>query len=189
MYLLLPLALIAALLLIDPPKGPTREHVVNPPAPPAPGAARTMEELKREYDGKSAQYKQLIDQSVASGSAAATINQIRQLNVELSSLLEQMISTVSPTKPTQSIESTRDDLVKRLRRIQVDYNGLLQTTDELETLRRIRAQEEGGFLQVFYWHLIALAVVFVGVLGVMIYMRRQTSPATTASPTMSTDLE
>jgi hypothetical protein len=189
MYVLLPLVLIAALLLIDPPKMPVQEHVINPPPPPAPGAARTLDELKREYDAKSAQYKTLIDQAIAAGSSAGAIDQIRTLNVELSSLLEQMISTVSPTQSNASIEATRDELVRRLRRIQVDYNGLLQTTDELETLRRIRAQEEGGFLQVFYWHLIALAVVFVGVLGVMIYMRRQTSPATTASPTMSTDLE
>jgi len=188
MYLLLPLLVIAALLLIDPPKMPVQERVVNPPPPPAPGAAQTLAELKTEYDAKSTEYKSLIDQAVVSGNAQS-IDRIRTLNVELSNLLEQMISTVSPTQPSGSIEATRDELVRRLRRIQVDYNGLLETTDELETLRRIRAQEEGGFLQVFYWHLIALAVVFVSALGVMIYMRRQTSPATTASPTMSTDLE
>ena len=188
MYLLIPLALIALLLLIDPPKGPVREKVVNPPPPPAPGPARTMSELKSEYDAKSTQYKELIDSAVASGNAD-TIEQIRPLNVELSTLREQMISTVNPAQASESVESLRNELVRRLGRIQVDYNGLLQTTDELETLRRIRAQEEGGFLRVFYWHLIALAVVFVGVLGVMIYMRRQTSPATTASPTMSADLE
>lgn len=189
MSILLPLAVIALLLLIDPPKPPVRERVTNPPPPaPTPGPPQTSSDLKAEYDAKSTEYKNLIDTAVASGSTAR-IDRIRTLNVELSSLLEQMISTVSPTQPTQSIETLRTDLVTRLRRIQVDYNGLLQTTDELETLRRIRAEEEGGFLQMFYWHLIGLAVVFVGVLAVMIYMRLQTSPATTASPTTSADLE
>ena len=145
---------------------------------------KTLSELKTDYDAKSKEYTRLIDEAVASGSTQ-TMDKIRKLNVELASLLEQMISTVSPGR---SIESARDELVRRLRRIQMDYNGLLQTTDELETLRRIRAQEEGGFLRVFYWHLIALGVLFVGVLGVMLYMRRQTSTETTASPTTSADL-
>lgn len=187
MSLLLPLALIALLLLIDPPRGPVQETLANPPQPPPPGAARTLAELKTEYDAKSAQYKELIDSAVLSGNTKS-IDQIRRLNVELASLLEQMMTTVSPTRPTQDIDSLRTELVGRLRRIQRDYNGLLQTTDELETLRRIRAQEDGGFVSVLYWHLIALAVVFVGILGAMLYMRRQTSPATTASPTTSTDL-
>ncbi len=148
---------------------------------------KTLEELKTDYDAKSKEYKTLIDEAVASGSTQ-TMDKIRKLNVELASLLERMISTVSPGQSKRSIESARDELVGRLRRIQMDYNGLLQTTDELETLRRIRAQEEGGFLRVFYWHLIALGVLFVGVLGAMLYMRRQTSTETTASPTTSADL-
>jgi hypothetical protein len=151
---------------------------------PTPDTPKTLEELKTDYDAKSKEYTRLIDEAVASGSTQ-TMDKIRKLNVELASLLEQMISTVSPGR---SIESARDELVRRLRRIQMDYNGLLQTTDELETLRRIRAQEEGGFLRVFYWHLIALGVLFVGVLGAMLYMRRQTSTETTASPTTSADL-
>jgi hypothetical protein len=185
MYLLLPFALIAVLLLIDPPTVPVREHLENPPtSPPPPDTPKTLSELKTDYDAKSKEYTRLIDEAVASGSTQ-TMDKIRKLNVELASLLEQMISTFSPGR---SIESARDELVRRLRRIQMDYNGLLQTTDELETLRRIRAQEEGGFLRVFYWHLIALGVLFVGVLGVMLYMRRQTSTETTASPTTSADL-
>jgi hypothetical protein len=162
----------------------TSYFVATSSSPPPSDTPKTLEELKTDYDAKSKEYKTLIDEAVASGSTQ-TMDKIRKLNVELASLLEQMISTVSPGR---SIESARDELVRRLRRIQMDYNGLLQTTDELETLRRIRAQEEGGFLRVFYWHLIALGVLFVGVLGVMLYMRRQTSTETTASPTTSADL-
>ena len=162
----------------------TSYFVATSSSPPPSDTPKTLEELKTDYDAKSKEYKTLIDEAVASGSTQ-TMDKIRKLNVELASLLEQMISTVSPGR---SIESARDELVGRLRRIQMDYNGLLQTTDELETLRRIRAQEEGGFLRVFYWHLIALGVLFVGVLGVMLYMRRQTSTETTASPTTSADL-
>lgn len=187
MLLLLPLALVALLLLIDPPKLPAVERVTNPPTPPAPPAQpRTMAELKSDYAAKSAEYTQLIESAIASGNTGS-MDQIRQLNVQLSSLLEQMISTAEPDR--QVVPALRDELVNRLRRIQLDYNGLLQNTDDLETLRRIRAQEEGGFWSVFYWHLVFLGLAFVGVLGVMIYMRRATTNATTASPTMSNDLE
>lgn len=186
MVLLLPLALIALLLLIDPPKQATVERVTNPPTPPTPPAQpRTLAELKADYDAKSAEYSRLIEAAVTSGSTGS-MDQIRQLNVELSSLLEQMISTSDPER--RRMPAVRDELVERLRRIQLDYNGLLQNTDELETLRRIRAQEEGGFWSVFYWHLIFLGVAFVGVLVVMLYIRRDTTTATAASPTTSSAL-
>lgn len=186
MLLLLPLALIALLLLIDPPKQGVRERTTNPPTPPTPPAQpRTLAELKADYDAKSAEYSRLIDTAVTSGSTGS-MDKIRQLNVELSSLLEQMISASDPQRRT--MPAVRDELVERLRRIQLDYNGLLQNTDDLETLRRIRAQEEGGFWSVFYWHLAFLAIAFVGVLILMIYKRRATTNETAASPAMSSDL-
>lgn len=186
MYLLLPLALIAVLLLIDPPKQATVERTTNPPTPPTPPAQpRTMAELKADYDAKSAEYSRLIDTAVTSGSTSS-MDQIRQLNVELSSLLEQMISVSDPQR--RSMPLVRDELVERLRRIQLDYNGLLQNTDDLETLRRIRAQEEGGFWSVFYVHLGFLAAAFVAVVAVLIYTRRATTTETTMSPAMSSDL-
>lgn len=188
--LLLPLALIALLLLIDPPKQAVRERVANPPTPPPPPAQpRTLSELTADYDAKSATYKRLIDEAVSTGNTSK-MDQIRQLNVELSSLLEQMISTAEPgRRETQDVRHLRDELVTRLRAIQFDYNGLLQTTDELETLRRIRAQESDGFLRVFYWHLVFLGIAFVAVLFGMIYVRRATTNATMSSPTMSAPLE
>jgi hypothetical protein len=183
--LLLPLALIALLLLIDPPKQAVRERVANPPSPPPPAGPRTLRELTAEYDTKSAEYKRLIDQAVSNGETS-NMEQIRSLNVELSNLLEQMISTAEPDR--RDVRHLRDELVSRLRRIQLDYNGLLQTTDELETLRRIRAQESDGFLRVFYWHLVFLGIAFAVVLFGMIYVRRATTNATTNSPTTSADL-
>lgn len=187
--LLLPLALIALLLLIDPPTQ-AREGLANPPTPPPPPAQpRTLAELQAEYTAKSARYTSLIDTAVRTGDTAK-MNEIRQLNVELTSLLEQMLSTSSPlSRETQKLRQSRDELAARLRKVQMDYNGLVQTTDELETLRRIRAQESDGFTALFYWHLIFLGIVFVAVLAGMIYVRRQTTNATTASPTMSADLE
>ena len=48
--------------------------------------------------------------------------------------------------------ASQDELIERIMEIQRDYNGLLVATDKLETLRRIRQQQDlvaNGSLRIY----------------------------------------
>lgn len=144
-----------------------------------------MDELRKEY-------KQLLDEYdtlIAEGNVK-NYDRIKELNVRIARVLEQMLTLLARLR--DSIDNTqeyRDTLVEKLKRIQLDYNGLLQTTDKLETLRRIRAQEKDDSRGLLFNYLIALAVLIGLVLLVMIvrtwFYRRSTSASTTSPATIA----
>lgn len=83
---------------------------------------------------------------------------------------------------TPDIRLERERLMEVLRRIQGDYNGLLENTDDLETLRRIREQEGGAAQKEQMWYLIAFLIAAVALLGVIFVMGGQKALATAMSP-------
>lgn len=150
-----------------------------------------MDDLRAKYLRKTAEYDAAVQRAVA-GNDVSQLPHIRQLNSELSALLDKMIEVMTfAKKDTPLIVKERDELVKKLRRIQMDYNGLLVNTDTLETLRRIRQQEGGAYERDLYRYLLFFFVVCVGVLLMILFVKRGQAPSTASSapmPTMSAPL-
>lgn len=140
-----------------------------------------MDELRKEYQALLQEYDTLIREGNVND-----YEQIKNLNVRIAGVLEQMLTILAQQR--DSINNTaeyRDSLVEKLKRIQLDYNGLLQTTDKLETLRRIRAQETDESKAVLLQYFIALGVL-IGLVFLVIIVRawlyRRSTSASTASP-------
>jgi hypothetical protein len=83
---------------------------------------------------------------------------------------------------TPDIRMEREHLLAVLRRIQGDYSGLIENTDDLETLRRIREQEGGAAKQELMWYMVALFVLALALLAVIFIMGGQKALATAISP-------
>jgi predicted nuclease with TOPRIM domain len=144
-----------------------------------------MDELRKEYKQLLTEYDRLI----AEGDVK-NYDRIKELNVQIARVLEQMLTILARVRDSiNNTQEYRDTLVEKLKRIQLDYNGLLQTTDKLETLRRIRAQEKDDSRGLLFNYLIALAVLIGLVLLVMIvrtwFYRRSTSASTTSPATIA----
>lgn len=144
-----------------------------------------MDELRKEYTAVVGEYDRLIREG-----DVRRYEQIKDMNVRIAGILERMLTILAQQR--DSINNTaeyRDGLVEKLKRIQLDYNGLLQTTDKLETLRRIRAQETDDSKGVLLQYLIALSVLIGLVFLVMIVRawlyRRSTSSSTTSPATIA----
>jgi hypothetical protein len=150
-----------------------------------------MDDLRAKYLRKTAEYDAAVRRAIA-GNDVSQLPQIRKLNSELSVLLDKMIEVMTfAKKETPLIVKERDELVKKLRRIQMDYNGLLVNTDTLETLRRIRQQEGGAYERDLYRYLLFFFVVCVGVLLMILFVKKGQAPSTASSapmPTMSAPL-
>ena len=116
-----------------------------------------MNELKARFAQEEAAYEAAIQ--------AGNADQARALNVQLAATLSQMIGA-SAMNPT-NIKSYRDELIAKLIRIQRDYNGLIVSTDQLETLRRIRNHETTKFdstFTLYLWAFLLLSIVLIVVL-------------------------
>ena len=147
-----------------------------------------MEDLRSKYLAKSAEYDAAVQQALATNDASR-IAAIRQLNTEVSRLLDQMIQQLTFAKrDTPILVKERDILVQKLRRIQLDYNGLLVNTDKLETLRRIREQEGGSFKRDLYRYLMFFFIVCVGILLMILFVKKgsQKESSATSAATPST---
>jgi hypothetical protein len=111
----------------------------NSSAAPAPGL---YIQLKTQFDTKKAAYDALI--ASASRSTAPTeqdITQLRTMNRELFSLLEQTIQALS-TIQSEELGTLNRELAATLDNIERQYNVLSENKDRAETLRRIREFEE-----------------------------------------------
>jgi len=145
-----------------------------------------MNESKARYDQLVAQYTQLIDETIASPSKMnENLPKITSTANQLAAVLEEMTRQLAMvSSPTSTLESERDLLVQRLRQIQLDYNGLLQNTDKLETLRRIREYQDTSWRSSFNLQLgffLGLAIVL---LLVVVFLRQRAT--TTSNPISAT---
>lgn len=138
------------------------------------------------YEQEVARYNALVDDTLANpDKLEANLVQIRAVNQRLARILDGMLTDAYGTGRTA--ESVRDDLVLKLHRIQRDYNGLLQNTDKLETLRRIRKGETQNWWGSLSIYILAFLVI-AGITVLLTMFSRQkvaTIPTTPMSATAS----
>lgn len=100
-----------------------------------PTLAGNMEEIEQEFQARKRIYESLVADAIARNDASkidAIASAKQAMGDSLSKMLE--LSARSGT------ESQQHELIRRIMEIQRDYNGLLVSTDKLETLRRIEQQ-------------------------------------------------
>jgi uncharacterized protein YdaL len=116
-----------------------------------------MDELEQRYQTLHQNYETLI----ASGDPGS-VRQIESLNKQLSDVLAEMLEKVASVRDNVgNIETYRNDLSKRLVRIQQDYNGLAVSHDKIETLRRIRDDQKTNFDTAFFWYALFLIIACI----------------------------
>jgi len=140
------------------------------------------QELKILFD----EYNQLVTTTLENPAQINTnLTQIQAKNVEIANKLNQLIQDSAMSGSTDpSVENARQDLIQKLNRIQRDYNGLIQNSDKLETLRRIRsfkADSSQSELQLYLFVFLFLGLVVI----VVLMFKRQnadTAPAIPSNP-------
>jgi hypothetical protein len=125
-----------------------------------------MDALNAKYGRLMAEYEHHVNEAMVSGNIQPHIAAIKALNQEISSVLDQMIAITAKAKESHATVY-RDELMQRLDRIQKDYNGLAQSTDQLETLRRIR-RDQGTTANQFFWTYFLLFMVLCA--GVLLFL-------------------
>ena len=145
-----------------------------------------MDTLKAKYTTQLAEYDTLSSQAIQTNDTTK-IPKLRELNIAIAATLNEMIEKLTFLKQnTPDIKQERDKFIQKLGQIQRDYNGLIEATDTLETLRRIRQQashDADSQLQLYllFFLLLALCIVFY-----ILFMaqRKDTTAASARTPPM-----
>jgi len=143
-----------------------------------------MDELRAKYEKQLKDYDALVASSIQTNDVSQ-VSKLRQMNAAISKTLNSMIETLTfLKKDTPSIKKERDELLTRLTQIQLDYNGLKVNTDQLETLRRIRQQENSEANRELYMYLGFFFVVCLILLLFLMFMpqRKDTTAASASIP-------
>jgi hypothetical protein len=139
----------------------------------------TMPELEALYKQKENAYKTLV----FSVDAQTKLPEIRKLNQELSRILNAMLEIVATTKQSSgNLSAVQQDLLTKLKKIERDANKLTKDTDAVETLRRIRADEESRLNRDLYFYIGVILLVALLILLVMFMFSGKTSEAITPTP-------
>jgi lipopolysaccharide export LptBFGC system permease protein LptF len=145
-----------------------------------------MDELRAKYERQLKEYDTLIDSAIDANDISQ-VTKLREMNASIAKTLNEMIEKLTfLKKDTPSIKKERDELIERLTQIQKDYNGLLVTTDQLETLRRIRQQESTEANRQLYLYLgffLLVCVVMILYLAFMTHRKDTTAPSASMPPT------
>ncbi len=150
-----------------------------------------MDELNKRYARLVSQYDQHIDDALTSPS---NINQkfdkIAEINTQISATLDEMIRIVTLSKQsTSQLVLYRDELLKKLAKIQGEYDSLTSSRDKLETLRRIREFQDESWRRSLYLYLIAFLALalFVGI--VLLWKGSYTKETSAAIPTRAATMD
>lgn len=181
------------------PAAPTRPAAS--PAPSQPNVSgtdvTTIASLERKYKQLTEEYKRTIDLATSKtdvNTVASLTSTITRLNTQIAAVLEQLVAKLAAeeAKGSKEFANKRVELTKRLEQIKKDYTGLVSSTDQLTTLRRIRAYEESKANSGLKGYLIAFGVAVSLLIVVIFYKMFQpvidlaTSPiATTPAMTPS----
>jgi hypothetical protein len=92
-----------------------------------------MEELEQKFQKQKAVYDQLVADALTNSDSNA-ITSIAAAKKAMSDTLSEMLELSESTNKNDQ----QEELIRRIMEIQRDYNGLLVSTDKLETLRKIR---------------------------------------------------
>jgi hypothetical protein len=126
-----------------------------------------MDSLESNYQQQFALYEEEV------ASPTPDVNKLKNLNLQISNTLHAMIEALTNVRnETANIKMYRDDLISRLKKIQWDYNGLIQNTDQLETLRRIRESERARVDKSVNFYLILFLIACAALLIVILFKRQ-----------------
>ena len=140
---------------------------------------QTIPELDALYKQKEENYKTLV----FSVDAKMKMADIRKLNQELSNILNAMLEIVATRKQSSgNLSTVQQDLLAKLQKIERDANQLAKDTDAVETLRRIRADEESRLNRDLYFYIGAVLLVALLILLVMFVFSGKKSEASTPMP-------
>ena len=141
-----------------------------------------MDALERDYRIKRAEYEKLIALN-----DPGKIPQIQQLNAQLSGILHSMLGEVAKVRgEANKLNPYRDELMKKLIKIQNDSSILMKQKDQYETLRALQAHEKTKFDAALFWYMILLFILTLTFIGVLLWKggyKLPTIPTTTSSAT------
>jgi hypothetical protein len=141
-----------------------------------------MDALERDYRTKRAEYDRLIALN-----NPTNLPGIQRLNSELSEILHRMLEEVTKVRgDANKLNPYRDELMRKLVKIQKDSSILLKQKDQYETLRSLRMHEQVKFDKRLFWYLLLLAIVTLIFIIVLIWKggyKLPTMPTTTSSAT------
>jgi hypothetical protein len=141
-----------------------------------------MDAFERDYTTKRAEYDRLIALNDAS-----KLTEIQRLNIQLSENLHKMLEEVTKVRgDANKLNSYRDELMRKLVKIQNDSSILLKQKDQYETLRSLRIHEQTKFDNRLFWYLLLLGIVTLIFIIVLFWKggyKLPTMPTTTSSAT------
>jgi hypothetical protein len=141
-----------------------------------------MDALERDYTTKRAEYDRLIALN-----NPVNLPRIQALNIELSAVLHKMLEEVTKVRGDASkLNPYRDELMRKLIKIQNESSILLKQKDQYETLRSLRMHEQVKFDKRLFWYLLILAIITLIFIIVLIWKggyKLPTMPTTTSSAT------
>lgn len=145
-----------------------------------------MDELRNKYDRQLKEYDSLVNSAINTNDTTQ-VTKLRALNEGIAKTLNEMIEKLTfMKKESPSLTKERDELIGRLRQIQMDYNGLRVNTDQLETLRRIRQQESSEAdrqLYLYFGFFLLVCFIMVVYLAFMTHKKETTAPSASIPPT------
>lgn len=141
-----------------------------------------MDALERDYRTKREEYDRLIALNNPSN-----LPRIQALNIELSAVLHRMLEEVTKVRGDASkLNPYRDELMRKLVKVQNESSILLKQKDQYETLRSLRMHEQVKFDKRLFWYLLTLAIITLIFIIVLIWKggyKLPTMPTTTSSAT------
>jgi hypothetical protein len=112
---------------------------------------------------------------------------IQQVNQQLAMILHRMLEEVSKVKgDANKLKPYRDELIKKLIKIQNDASILQKQKDQYETLKALQSHEKTKFNAALFWYMILLFIVTMIFIGVLLWKggyKLPTMPTTTSSAT------
>jgi len=141
---------------------------------------RIMNALRTAHQNQLNEYETLIKTAITNRDSSK-LQDIRTMNNALTARLNTMIQQLVTMKNNYSAEDELEALLADLRQIQRDYNGLIKETDTLETLRRIRQQEDVSVKRELYWYLIVFVFVAILFLGYLLFYGKRAATAPIAN--------
>ena len=139
-----------------------------------------MDALRTAHSNQLNQYKTLIETAVQNRDSSK-LPEIIAINIALTNRLDAMLTLLATMKQNNSAEAELTELLADLRQIQRDYNGLIKETDTLETLRRIRQQEDVSIKRELYWYLIIFVFVAILLIAYLIFYGKRAATAPIAN--------
>jgi hypothetical protein len=139
-----------------------------------------MDELRKAHEAQLKEYTRIVNLAILDHDVSK-LPQIKAMNITLSNRLDKMIAQLTMMKTSFSAESELKQLISTLGTIQRDYAGLIKDTDTLETLRRIRQQEDVSAKRELYWYLIIFVFIAILLIAYLIFYGKSAATAAIAS--------